>query len=85
MIQDDPTYTDIGRGFVNSLPAAIRPAPGNQPGTLGGMAKWRFAWEWAPTTTAGAAGTYSGGPAYDFPQTIRYTGLELVLPGNRSH
>ena len=78
--QDDPTFTDYGRGFVNRFPVQYDPRLG-------------FAWD--PMSDgkmvvrlgmgvyhdSRAASTFNGGPAYQFDQTIRYTDLNSYFLG----
>ena len=81
VIQDDPTYTNVGRGFWNSLPVAVRPARGYRLGSDERMAKWWFASEWALTMTRSGQHLLNGGPGYQFTQTIRYTDLNSYYLG----
>jgi carboxypeptidase family protein len=80
VIQDDPTYTDIGHGFINGLPIQVDP---------------RFGIAWDPKgdgrmvirVGAGAfhdatGGPFNqGGPAFDFTQNIRYTDMNSYFVG----
>ena len=80
VIQDDPTYTDVGHGFINQLPIQFDP---------------RFGVAWDPKgdskmvvrlgvgvfhdSTGGPTNT--GGPAYRFDQVVRYTDMNSYYVG----
>ena len=80
MIQDDPTYTDIGHGFINQLAIQVDP---------------RFGLAWDPKGDGkmvirvgagafhdGEGGPYNqGGPAFEFTQNIRYTDMNSYFVG----
>ena len=80
VIQDDPTYTNVGRGFWDS--------PGVQYDPRLGIA-------WDPMSDgkmvvrlgmgayheSSASNTFNGGPGFDFPQTVRYTDLNSYYLG----
>ena len=79
VVQDDPTYTDVGHGFWNGVPVQFDP---------------RFGLAWATNDSKMVirlgAGVYhdvsggqtiKGGPAFNFTQTIRYTDLNSYFLG----
>jgi hypothetical protein len=80
VVQDDPTYSDLGRGFYNSMPLQFDPRLGLawDPMSNGKMVVRAGAGAYHDS---GAAGTFSGGPGYDFPQTIRYTDMNSYFLG----
>jgi hypothetical protein len=80
VVQDDPTFTDVGHGFINGLALQYDP---------------RFGLAWDPKGDGRmvvrlGAGVYhdptggptnKGGPAFDFTQTIRYTDMNSYFLG----
>jgi hypothetical protein len=80
VIQDDPTYTDVGHGFIDQLPLQFDP---------------RFGIAWDPFADGkmviraafgafhdGEGGpTQKGGPAYSFDQKIQYTDMNSYYLG----
>ena len=81
VVQDDPTYTDVGKGFINQLPIQFDP---------------RFGVAWDPKSdgkmvirlgvgvfhdsTGGPTNT--GGPAFRFDQVVRYTDMNSYFLGS---
>ena len=80
VIQDDPTFTNVGQGFIDQLPIQVDP---------------RFGMAWDPKGDSkmvirvgvgafhdATGGPFNqGGPAFDFTQTIRYTDMNSYFLG----
>jgi hypothetical protein len=81
VIQDDPTFTDIGRGFVNNYPLQFDPRIGIAWDPLGD-AKMVVRFGLGAYHESAASSTFTGGPAFQFDQTIRYTDLNSYFLGS---
>src|SRR5439155_25137958 len=80
VIQDDPSYSDIGHGFINGLGLQYDPRFGIAWDPKGdGKMVVRMAFGVFHDGTGGP--TERGGPAYNFTQTIRYTDMNSYFTG----
>jgi hypothetical protein len=71
VVQDDPTFTNVGHGFWDSLPVQFDPRVGVAWATDNGKMVVRVGIGTFHDGTGGQ--TIKGGPAFNFTQTIRYT------------
>jgi len=81
VIQDDPTFTDIGRGFVNNYPLQFDPRVGIAWDPQGN-GKMVVRLGLGAYHESAASSTFTGGPAFQFDQTIRYTDLDSYFLGS---
>jgi hypothetical protein len=81
VVQDDPTYTENGRGFYERLPIQWDPRLGLAWDPFGdGKTAIRASFGAFHQATGGFA-VQGGGPAFRFDQVIRYTDLDSYLTG----
>src|SRR5205823_5934342 len=81
VVQDDPTFTDVGHGFWNSIPIQFDPRFGVAWDPMGdGKMVIRLGAGAFHDGTSGS--TQKGGPAYNFTQTIRYTDMNSYYLGS---
>jgi len=80
VVQDDPTYTNVGHGFINQLPIQFDPRLGIawDPMSNGKMVI-RLGIGAFHDSTGGPTNT--GGPAYRFDQVVRYTDMNSYFLG----
>src|SRR3954454_11777435 len=80
VVQDDPTYTDVGHGFINQLPLQFDPRFGIawDPKSDGKMVVRLGAGVFHDPT---GGPTKTGGPAYRFDQVVRYTDMNSYFLG----
>jgi hypothetical protein len=81
VVQNDPTYTEDGKGFVERLPVQVDPRFGVAWDPFGtGKTAIRASFGAFHQATGGFA-VQGGGPAFRFDQVIRYTDLDSYLTG----
>jgi hypothetical protein len=83
VLQEDPTYTDVGKGFNNDIAIQFDPRFGIAWDPLGNakmVIRTSFG-TFHDVTGGNSPNVQGGGPSYNFTQTIRYTDLNSYFLG----